>query len=91
MNSTIGAINMIDYEDNDQKPVHVFIGEEEWANYSFENKVRLLYRLRQSKTVLAQHLVKSLSLLVEEEQQQREIDYEATYKKIYEDVSEWQD
>lgn len=82
---------MIDYieNDNSDKPsVNVYIGEEEWANYSFQNKVRLLYRLRNSDNVLAKELVKSISLLVEEEQKMREIDYEATLKQC-EDVSEW--
>jgi len=80
---------MIEYIENEhpqQKPVNVFIGVEEWANYSFENKVRLLYRLRGSKTVLAKELEKSISLLVEEEQRERQIDYEATLRKAEEDV-----
>lgn len=82
---------MIDYIENDNSdkpPVNVYIGEEEWTNYSFQNKVRLLYRLRNSDNVLAKELVKSISLLVEEEQKMREIDYEATLKQC-EDVSEW--
>lgn len=82
---------MIDYIENDnsdKSPINVYIGEEEWANYSFQNKVRLLYRLRQSDSALAKDIVKSISILVEEEQSQREIDYEATIKQC-EDVSEW--
>ncbi|MES9681732.1 hypothetical protein ABWK22_02205 [Gottfriedia acidiceleris] len=81
---------MIDYIENDpdKQPVSVYIGEEEWANYSFQNKVRLLYRLRQIDSGLAKQVVKKVSLLIEEEQNQREIDYEATLKQC-EDVSEW--
>lgn len=76
---------MIDYIENDppnKTPIHVFIGEEEWKNYSFQNKVRLLYRLRQSDNALAKDLVKAIELLVEEEQSQREIDYDATISRI---------
>ncbi|MFE4029312.1 hypothetical protein ACFX4N_24480 [Priestia sp. YIM B13551] len=72
-----------------EQNVHVFIGNEEWATFSFENKVRLLYRLRQCETLLARELEKTISLLVEEEQKEREIDYEATLKRAEEDVSEW--
>ncbi|BCT30429.1 MULTISPECIES: hypothetical protein [Bacillus subtilis group] len=82
---------MIDYKDNDpdKKPINIYIGEEEWCNYSFENKVRLLYRLKQSLSPLAKETEKSLSMLVEKEKNEREIDYEATYQNIYGDVSEW--
>lgn len=68
-----------------EQPFNVHIGAEEWAEYSFQNKVRLLYRLKQSKTQIAQELVKTVSLLVEEEQRQLEIDYDATLKKCIEE------
>ncbi len=78
---------MIHYDDDLTPPkniFHIFIGDEEWKNYSYENKIRLLYRLRQSESFLAKELCKPISLLVEEEQLNREIDFEATLKKIEE-------
>lgn len=82
---------MIDYLDNnqpDKSPINVIIGEQEWADYSFQNKVRLLYRLKQSESSLAKTMVNSISILVEEEQNKNEIDYDATLRQL-KDVSEW--
>lgn len=67
-----------------RKPVNIYIGEKEWRNYSLQNKIRLLYRLRQSSTDIARALEPALSLLIQEEQNRLEIDYEATYQKFYE-------
>ncbi|AXK21616.1 hypothetical protein ACW4EZ_30180 (plasmid) [Bacillus toyonensis] len=82
---------MIEYIENnnsDKPQVNIYIGEDEWANYSFQNKVRLLYRLKNSDNLLAKQLVKSISSLIEEEQKMSEIDYEATVKQC-EDTIEW--
>lgn len=70
-----------------EKPFHIYIGEEEWKQYSFQNKVRLLYRIRQSSSTLAKELARSITLLIEDEQKKNEIDYEATLKKYYKDVN----
>lgn len=70
-----------------EKPVHIYIGEEEWKHYSFQNKVRLLYRIKQSSSTLAKEMAQSITLLIEEEQKKNEIDYEATIKKYYKDVN----
>lgn len=84
---------MIDYMDNDaqnESPINVYIGEEEWQNYSFQNKVRLLYRLRQSDIPLAQLMAEPLGMMIDYEQKQHQIDIEATIKRC-EDVSKWPD
>ena len=84
---------MIDYKDNGGQrghPINIWIGEEEWHKYSMQNKVRLLYRLRESDTPLAQLMAKSISQLVEEEQRHYQIDYDATIKRC-EDVRPWQE
>lgn len=76
---------MTHFENRDHPPkntFNVFIGEEEWTDYSYESKLMLLYRLRQSKSELARVIEKPLSLLIEEEKNDREIDYEATLKQI---------
>ena len=49
---------MIEYIENnnsDKPQVNIYIGEDEWANYSFQNKVRLLYRLKNSDNLLAKN------------------------------------
>lgn len=68
-------------DDSKDQAIQVHIGEQEWSEYSLEKKIRLLYRLRHCDTALTNQLEKSLSLLVEKEQEEREIDYEATLKK----------
>lgn len=84
---------MIDYFDNEgqeETPINVYIGEEEWRNYSFQNKVRLLYRLRESDVPLAQLMAKPLSLMIAEEQKNQVVDVEATIRRNKE-VKEWPD
>ncbi|MEX3713393.1 hypothetical protein ABFV99_13395 [Cytobacillus horneckiae] len=77
---------MTPYKNREQPPkntVNVYIGEEEWQNYSYENKLRLLYRLKHSESLLSLGF-EPLVTLIEEEQREKEIDYDATLKNIEE-------
>lgn len=68
-----------------EESIKVEIGEEEWDNFPYENKVRLLYRLKQSRHKLAQDIAKAVEHLVEEEKLQKEIDYDRTFQHYYGD------
>lgn len=76
---------MIDYIDDggsSKSTINVYIGDEEWNAYSYQNKLRFLYRLRQSQSPLAKSMEKSIGLLIEEERASREVDIAATLKQI---------
>lgn len=78
---------MTDFEqyNNREESFKVEIGKEEWEAFSYKDKVRLLYRLRQSQHQLANQIANAVDLLLEEERLQNEIDYEATFKSYYGD------
>ncbi|UOE58239.1 hypothetical protein IRB79_27335 (plasmid) [Cytobacillus oceanisediminis] len=65
--------------------MNIYIGEAEWNEFSFENKMKLLYRLRQSQSELARQMEPCISLMVEEERNRQEIDIEATLKHCLEE------
>jgi len=70
------------YPDNEDQ-VCFHITDEEWDQFPFESKILLLYRLKNSKHEGMKQLLDSVGQVIEHEKLEREIDYEATYKKIY--------
>lgn len=75
-----------------EKRLQVFIGQKEWDNYSYEDKLRLLYLLQQSNTSLANSLKEPIENLVEKERKENEIDLKKTFETCYKDEGAiWQD
>lgn len=76
---------MLDYiEENDhsKSAIEIYIGDAEWASWSYLDKVRLLYLLKQNKSELAQYMADRLGPLIEEERRANTVDIDATLKHI---------
>lgn len=76
---------MLDYIEEDghnKSDIDIHIGDEEWAKCGYQDKLRLLYLLKQNRTELAQFMAKRLAPLIEEERRLNTIDIEATLKHI---------
>ena len=69
----------------------VNINKKEWADYPLDKKELFLARLRSSNVHFKNAIINMLEGTVEKEKQANQIDFNATFKKAYEEDDSWQE
>ena len=62
---------------------HVFVDEDEWEEFPYNKKVRLLNMIDESDSMLASAIKEPFSNALKKETAEREIDLDKTYVKYY--------